>query len=107
MRPFPLVAVDVLERAPRRTAGVDHQGVETSEFIDGTLDGELRLFGVCDVCGGSDNADSVRAHRLGRRLQGGVCTGAHADVGTLGSELYGDCPAHALARRGNECSAST
>ena len=101
-----LLVIKVSEGVTRRATRVDDQCVEPPEFADGALDSVSSLIGVGNVRPSGNHAHSVRTDRLGRGLQRrlGACT--HADVGALCSELFGDGPSHALARRGYECGAS-
>ena len=101
-----LLVIEVGEGVARRTTGVDDQRVEPPEFADGALDGVSSLIGDGNVRPSGNHADSVRTDRLGRGLQRRFGACAHAHVGALCGELFGDGPSHALARRGDECSAS-
>ncbi len=105
-RRLPLVLVELCEDSSGRTAGVDNQRVEPAELGDCVLHCAPDLSGVRDVRGSGDDADAMCAHRVGSRLQCLVRARAHADIGTLGSELFGDGTPHALARRRDERGAS-
>ena len=106
MRSLPRLVVEVCEEGSRWTAGVDDQCVEPPEFAHAALDGDPGLLGVCDIRGGCDDADAMRAHRVGGLLQCRVRARAHAHVSALGGEVFGDGTPHALARRRHERGAS-
>jgi hypothetical protein len=57
------------EEVPGRAAGIDNQRVESPKLSDGTVDGEPRLLGICDVRDGRDDAASVSAYGFAGSLQ--------------------------------------